>query len=130
MAKKMTKAELIECAKKKGIKVSDKMTKADIWRLIAPVLSETPVIDGMQATAPVEEETVVEPEAEAVEEKPAVLSLDSIPIAPRVSNDPLNCDGCRANFDPAVMKTCSICNKEFCPNCAKPGTCHKCGKKL
>ena len=69
-------------------------------------------------------------------------SIDEIPTipSPEVTKEPapvepaapVTCSGCKATVDSATVTPCLICPRSlvFCPACAKPGTCHKCGKKL
>jgi hypothetical protein len=110
-----------------------------------PVISETPVIDGEQATAPIPGEVAKDLNAIADILDPPVqheaMTLD-IPAAPRPEveaepeplpiTDPVICAGCKSIVDISTTRACLSCprNMVFCPNCAKPGTCHKCGKGL
>jgi hypothetical protein len=116
-----------------------------------PELSETPVIDGEQVTAPAEVIVPKEvPELPSVGDgmKPVIphgnlpKSVDEFPTIPRpeVESDPepaepdnpITCSGCKAVVDSATVKPCLTCPKslKYCPACAKAGTCHRCGQKL
>ena len=77
-------------------------------------LSETPVIEDEQANAPVEAYIHI--------------PVRSAPTGPLL----VKCAGCKSMVDSATAKLCPTCPKGlvFCPACAKPGSCHKCGKGL
>jgi hypothetical protein len=89
-----------------------------------PELTETPVIGGEQATLEIPELTV------AVTQTPGATS-QAEPVEPTT---PVTCSGCKAIVD--LDKTTPCLNPDcpkslvFCPACAKPNTCHKCGQKL
>lgn len=78
--------------------------------------SEIPArMPATMADIPVTPRPVVEKEPEPVE-----------PIAPVI------CAGCKATVESDTTRACLDCTGSlvFCPTCAKPGTCHKCGKGL
>lgn len=128
MAKKlenMNKKEVLVLAAERGIDLPPRAKKREILALLKkpkieqvtePELSEMPVIEGEQATALV-------PETD--ESKPDLPS----PTEPTVS---VTCSGCKSVVDSATVIPCLVCPRSlvYCPACAKPGTCHKCGKKL
>jgi hypothetical protein len=110
--------------KKKKAKVtftSEDFSKTD--DKISNMLSETPVIEGEQATVgeamtadiPTTPRPEVEPEPEYVE-----------------PTQPVICAGCKSTVEVDTTKMCLICSGSlrFCPTCAKPGSCHQCGKGL
>ena len=117
-------------------------------------LSETPVIDEQQANAPAANLTVevtategAVSQAEPIEseiKRPATMprNIDEIPTTQRPVVEkkppptppavPVVCAGCKATVDASTTRACPRCpgSLVFCPTCAKPGTCHKCGKGL
>lgn len=122
-----------------------------------PELSETPVIKDGQATAPIPKATIdvtimpgaesqAEPVPETDESKPDLpsprmpRSINDIPVTkrPKVEPEPepiepttpAICAGCKATIESGTMRHCPRCNLYFCPTCAGPGSCHKCGKAL
>ncbi len=140
----MNKAELIKEAGNRKIELPPRVKKAEILKLLkkpvieqteetataetveTPELSETPVIEDEQATAPVEEAS---PETD--EPKPDLPSPTAEPAETAV---PVICAGCKMIVDSDTTEAClnPDCKGSlvFCPMCASAKTCHKCGKKL
>lgn len=142
-------------AKKKKTKKKKIVTPKSLEE---PMLSETPVIGGMQANVPaelssaVEEKItpVIEPKTEVEKPKPAdkvPAKHEAIPpmkdwplvVRPEVPEPieksevvtPATCNGCKAIFDLSVMVSCDCKgNPSYCPACLKPKSCHSCGKVL
>ena len=69
-------------------------------------------------------------------------SIDEIPLAKRPvvekepepvpPSRPVICAGCKATVELSTTKLCPYCkgSLRYCRMCAKPGSCHKCGKTL
>ena len=106
-----------------------------------PELSETPVIEGEQATAPVGNAMTADL-GEAVTADLGKAMTTDIPTTPRPEvvkepepvelSVPVICAGCKATVESDTTRACPHCSGSlvFCPTCAKPGSCHKCGKAL
>lgn len=141
--KKPTKKEMVDMLER-----SDRV-KAE------PELSETPVIEGEQATAPVPTaKLTITPGGDSPAEplrddeqgtpptKPHEPMTTDIPTTqrPEVIKEPeptpisvpVICSGCKATVESSTTRACPHCSGSlvFCLNCAKPGSCHKCGKAL
>lgn len=119
---------------------TDKMFSEKTDGKISNELSETPVIEGEQATAPAKPQTPAGI-LTGKDPKPEVMTTD-IPTTkrPKVEPEPepiepaqpVICAGCKATVAAETTKLCLNCpgSLRFCPTCAKPGSCHKCGKGL
>ena len=116
-----------------------------------PEQSETPIIEGKQATAPVPETDESKPDLPSPKsgaippisewptiERPKIVQKEPWrhnasppppgPVAPGI------CAGCKRIVESDTTRAClnPDCKGSlvFCPACAKPGSCHKCGKSL
>ena len=130
----MNKAELIKEAGNRKIELPPRAKKAEILKLLKkpvitqvaetdepPELSETPVIEGEQATA------IIEP--------PPIERTDAgVQVAKLEPTEQVICAGCKRIVDSSTVMPClnPDCKGSlvFCPMCASAKTCHKCGKKL
>ena len=150
----MAKRKKAKKKSKPGIVIS-KDAPQDSVTNTGPELSETPVIDGEQATAPAIREIATIGDPPAVERtaevaqtvkpeahKPMPRSMGDIkttqrPVVekepePEPIVGPVICAGCKATVSSDTVRACLRCKGSlvFCPTCAKPGSCHKCGKAL
>jgi len=111
-----------------------------------PVISETPVIGGEQATADIIERPNPVPARNDEQGTPPTIPHEamtsdiqtiSIPEVkkepePIVPSHPVICAGCKATVSSSTTRACINCKGSlvFCPLCATAGSCHKCGKAL
>ncbi len=106
-----------------------------------PELSETPVIGDKQAgIQPGKEHPETELKTEVPSEKPPIEAENTESKStvdksePVESAAPVICAGCKMIVDSDTTEAClnPDCKGSlvFCPDCAKAGTCHKCGKNL
>ena len=106
-----------------------------------PEQSETPVVKDEQATAPVPETDESKPDLPSPKSG-AIPPMSEWPIVKRpvVEKEPepvevvvpVICAGCKSTVESDTTRACLHCSGSlvFCLTCAKPGTCHKCGKGL
>ncbi len=103
--------------------------------------SETPIIEDEQATAPIPETDESKPDLPSPKSG-AIPPMSEWPIVKRpvVEKEPepvevvvpVICAGCKSTVESDTTRACLHCSGSlvFCLTCAKPGTCHKCGKGL
>ena len=61
--------------------------------------------------------------------KRPVVEKEPEPVPPEV---PVICAGCKRTVELSTTRKCAYCKGglRYCEVCAKPGSCHKCGKTL
>lgn len=113
--------------------------------VIPPLLPDDKIV--AEATVDKKDETapkVTTPDESTIPHGNLPKSVEEFPTIPRPEiekgpepaepNNPVTCSGCKVIVDSATVRPCINpgCPKSlvYCPSCAKPGTCHKCGMKL
>jgi len=107
----LNKKELLALAAERGIDLPPGAKKREILALlkkpkVAPTIDVT-ITPGAES------------QAEPIPEPPNPIVF-------------IACSGCKRMVEPDMTRACPYCpdNRVFCPNCAKAGTCHKCGEAL
>jgi hypothetical protein len=82
----------------------------------------------------VEEQKVYRPESMRNVEEMPVISRPVVEKPPpyQPPSEPVICSGCKSTVEKSMTVLCKNCkgSLRYCPMCAKPNSCHKCGQIL